>query len=136
MAIVALLVSLATAISGDTTADSVLGQPDFLHSGLNDGAGLEPIDVSIDDTASRNRLYVANIGNSWILDWHNVSAFTNGAPPDLLMIGQPDCLSTGCNNGGASKVAPIFPNSGLCNPEGIAAERWAKAARVVSGVGT
>jgi NHL repeat-containing protein len=112
-----LAVSLASALSGDTTADRVLGQVDFVHNGANivDAQGLfGPLSVAIDTSVTPNRLYVADSFNNRVLGWADVTAFTNGYPADLL-IGQPDFMSSACNNGGVSAKS-------LCFPAGVAVD--------------
>ena len=115
--IVAVLGSSA-AMQGDTTADRVLGQPDFVHHGVNliKAQGLSgPLAVAIDTTTTPNRLYVADTGNSRLLGWKDVTAFANGDPADLV-IGQPDFLSGDCNRGASASA------SSLCSPIGMAVD--------------
>ncbi|MGA8792471.1 hypothetical protein [Candidatus Binatus sp.] len=103
-----------TPLAPNITADVVVGQPDFLHNLPNfpDQYSLyNPFAVTIDTSTTPNRLYVADESNSRVLGWKNVTAFTNGAPADLV-IGQPDFLSVACNTGGTS-------GSSLCYPYGI-----------------
>ena len=103
-----------TPLAPNITADVVLGQPDFLHKLPNfpDQHSLyNPFAVTIDASATPTHLYVADESNSRVLGWNDVTAFTNGAPADLV-IGQPDFLSVACNTGGIS-------GSSLCYPYGI-----------------
>jgi hypothetical protein len=91
----AALTTPSVAMQGDTIADRVLEQVDFVHNGLNliDATGmLNPEDVAIDSSVSPNRLYVADTFNSRVLDYKNVTTFVNGGAADLV-IGQPTfCL--------------------------------------------
>jgi hypothetical protein len=100
----------------NSTADVVLGQFDFSHRATNtiDARGVSgPSSVTIDTSAVPNRLYVAD-GNNRVLGWRDVTAFTNGSPADLV-IGQPDFLSSKCNNGGLSA-------SSLCLDSAVAVD--------------
>jgi DNA-binding beta-propeller fold protein YncE len=84
--------------AGDTRADRVLGQPDFLHNAENSAKANSlyfPSGAAID---SRGSLYIADSRNSRVLAWHSVNSLTTGAPADLI-IGQPDFVSGGCNHG-------------------------------------
>src|SRR5208337_263931 len=93
----ALTFSLAGALSGDTTADRVLGQIDFTHNGANivKAMGLfSPSSVAIDTSVSPNRLYIADSTNNRVLGWADAAAFADGAAADLV-IGQHDFLSSG-----------------------------------------
>ena len=79
------LVALLPAATGDTIADQVLGQADFLHESPNtvDGASLSAPDfVAIDRKASPNHLYLADTANNRVLGWKNAASFTNGAAAD------------------------------------------------------
>src|SRR5437899_1128611 len=91
------LSSIAYAAPGDTIADRVLGQLAFDRDGANMTAnnGLNfPTGVAIDKSATPNRIYVTDSGNNRVLGWHDVSAFSNGAPADIV-IGQPNFVSHG-----------------------------------------
>src|SRR5208282_3850236 len=109
-----------TPLAPNITADVVLGQPDFLHNQPNfpDQSSLNnPSAVTIDASGmpfTPTHLYVADESNSRVLGWNDVTAFTNGAPADLV-IGQPDPYSIACNSGGTS-------GSSLCNPSGVAVD--------------
>jgi hypothetical protein len=64
----------------DTTADAVLGQPDFSHNSPNtvDASSLaQPGRVAVDTSASPNRLYVADTTNNRILGWRSIGALVN-----------------------------------------------------------
>jgi sugar lactone lactonase YvrE len=107
------------AMQGDTIADRVLGQGDFIHNGLNliDASGmLNPQSVAIDSSASPNRLYVSDSGNSRVLGYKNVATFVNGGAADLV-IGQPDFLSGACNRNNANPS-----RNTLCNQVGVAVD--------------
>ena len=96
---------------GDTTADRVLGQPDFVHADANliDGRGLNLNDftyVAVDLTASPNHIYVADPGNHGVLAWLSSTGFANGAPADFVL-GQPDFFGHG------NKSSPPNPPRGL-----------------------
>jgi len=104
-----------TPLAPNTTADVVLGQPDFPYNQANfpDQYSLHnPFAVTIDASATPTHLYVADETNSRVLGWNDVTTFANGSPADLV-IGQPDFNSTACNTtDGAS-------GSSLCYPYGI-----------------
>src|SRR5258708_26616748 len=71
--IAAALATPSIAMLGDTVADRVLGQSDFVHNGLNliDATGmLNPEGVAIDSSVSPNRLYIADTFNIPVLG-HN-----------------------------------------------------------------
>ena len=83
---------------GDTVADLVLGQADFIHLGINNlgASGLSlPIAVATDSTG---HIYVADACNNRVLGWRNAGSLTTGQPADLV-IGQPDFHSFQFNNG-------------------------------------
>jgi len=107
------------AMQGDTIADRVLGQGDFVHNLANfpDGRKLSaPFAVAIDKSVTPNRLYVADLENSRVLGWKDVAAFSDGSAADLV-IGQPDFLSTACNGASGN------PSEGsLCGPTGVAVD--------------
>src|SRR5208283_2780185 len=87
----AALVVPSMAMQGDTVADRVLGQLDFVHNALNltDASGMwSPHSVAIDPSVTPNRLYVSDSGNSRILGYKDVATFVNGGAADLV-IGQP-----------------------------------------------
>ena len=110
---------IVRAMSGDTVADLVLGQADFTHGNANfiDGHGFStPESVAIDKSAAINRLYVADFDNSRVLGYKDVTTFINGGPADLV-IGQPDFISSTCNNGGLNPGANT-----LCNAFAVATD--------------
>ena len=106
--------------AGDTIADRVLGQMDFVHATQNfaDASTLDlsrsAAKVAIDQSSIPNRVYVADFTNNRVLGWNNAAALTNGEPANIV-IGQPDPFSTACNNGGVSA-------SSLCGPIGVAVD--------------
>src|SRR5258708_37049876 len=105
------------AMLGDTIADRVLGQLDFVHNGTNliDARGmLNPQSLAIDSSVTPNRLYVTDTNNSRVLAYNNVATFVNGGAADLV-IGQPDFISGNCNMNSVSANS-----SSLCAPIGVA----------------
>ena len=115
----AALVTPSIAMQGDTVANRVLGQVDFVHNGLNliDASGmLAPQAVAIDASVSPNRLYVSDSGNSRVLGYKDVATFVNGGGADLV-IGQPDFLSGACDQGTSNASA-----NDLCDPVGVAVD--------------
>src|SRR5260370_11651396 len=92
IAMVIIGVALATAsiaMLGDTIADRVLGQVDFVHNGLNliDASGmLNPQSVAIDSSVTTNRLYVTDTVNSRVLAYKDVTRFVNGGEAALLVV--------------------------------------------------
>jgi sugar lactone lactonase YvrE len=111
------MASSLASLSGDTTADRVLGQLSFTNGQPNfvDTGGLSlPQSVALDRSVRPNRLYVADTSNNRVLGWSNEASFANGAPANLV-IGQPDSFSSTCSNGGASA-------SSLCYPTGVAVD--------------
>ncbi len=115
----AALANPSIAMQGDTIADRVLGQADFVHNGLNliDASGmLSPQSVAIDSSVTPNRLYVSDNGNSRVLGYKDVATFVNGGAADLV-IGQPDFLSGACNQNNANPSA-----NSLCDQVGVAVD--------------
>lgn len=111
------LLEYNTPLSTDTTADVVLGQMDFSHNTTNliDASGFfNPEAVAIDRSVMPNRLYVGDTQNNRVLGYKDISAFANGGAADLV-IGQPDFLSSVCDNGGVTA-------SSLCLPAGVAVD--------------
>ncbi len=100
-----------------TTAATVLGHPDFVHSAPNaitpqslSAPGL----IAIDTNSTPNHLYIADTQNSRVLGYANAQSFANHASADIV-IGQADFQSGGCDPGGASAAA-------LCNPAAVAVD--------------
>ena len=84
-----------------------LGQPDFRSFIPNrlDARGMaQPRGVAVDTSRSPNGLWVLDAGNNRVLGWRDVTKLRDGAPADMV-IGQPDALSNGCNNGGVSAAS-------------------------------
>jgi uncharacterized repeat protein (TIGR01451 family) len=96
------------AAPGDTTADAVLGQADFVSGTVNAGGGPtatslnEPRGLIIDGVSGR--LFVADSMNHRVLSWPDAAAFTNGQAADIVL-GQPDFTSNSVNQGGANPTA-------------------------------
>jgi hypothetical protein len=114
LSVAAIAIVAVASINGDTIADRVLGQGNFSQSGanfLNSSSLNGPGGVAIDKSVTPNRLYIADFGNSRVLGYKDVATLINGGPADLV-IGQPDFLSSVCNNGGLSA-------SSLCNPASV-----------------
>jgi sugar lactone lactonase YvrE len=91
-------------------AGRVLGQTYFNQNIQNftDGVSLAgPSGIAIDASVTPNRLYVADTNNNRVLAWKNAAEFVNEQPPDMV-IGQPDLLSSACNNGGISAASLCF----------------------------
>jgi NHL repeat-containing protein len=87
----------AAAGSGtNVTADLVLGQADLLHKQRNlaDSGSLVGGQGVVTD--SLGQIYLSDTGNNRILGWRNLGALVNGQGADLV-IGQPDFLSSYCN---------------------------------------
>ena len=90
--------------NSSAAATRVLGQTEFNQAAANytDGHGLAgPSGIAIDASATPNHLYVADTGNNRVLGWKDAAKFSNGQAADLV-IGQPDFISSACNNGGLS----------------------------------
>ena len=105
----------AQAANLDTTADRVLGQPDFSHRGANNGglsaASLwEPSNVALDANDAQGNLYVADEFNNRVLEYD--APLTTGASADRVF-GQPSFISDTINTGGLSATS-------LHNPAGVA----------------
>jgi sugar lactone lactonase YvrE len=111
--VVATMVSVIAAATGDTTADLVLGQENLVQGGTNlvDAQGMSSPESAVVDSAGH--LFVADASNSRVLGWSSVAALVSGQSADLV-IGQPDGLSWLCEAGGAPSAAT------LCGPRGLA----------------
>ncbi len=117
---VVLYAAMVLGASGDTTADRVLGQPDFTTSRVNlmNAQGLNfPAAVALDTCAVPTRVYVADEDNSRVLGWRDAAAFANGAPADLV-IGQPNFTSSSLCNGNSGTVTA----NSMCGPVGVAVD--------------
>lgn len=98
-------------------ADLALGQRRFDVNAPNglDGAGLDgPLAVAVDRSVTPPRLWVADTRNHRVLGFRDAAGFANGARADVVL-GQPDLVSNGCNNGGRSAAS-------LCSPRGLAVD--------------
>lgn len=81
-----------------------LGQPDFTHYLANrvDGRGVAaPSAVAVDRSRTPNGLWVLDTNNDRALGWRDAGRAAGGAPADVVL-GQPDLLASGCNDGGLS----------------------------------
>lgn len=77
-----------------------------------------PAGVAVDQSATPPILYVADTGNNRVLAWRNASAFTNGAPADLV-IGQRDFVSTVPQGPGTPlSTGLFFPTSVAVDAQG------------------
>jgi DNA-binding beta-propeller fold protein YncE len=95
------------AATGDTLADQVLGQIDFINTAANfvDATGMDaPHGIAVDSSAGR--VYVADTLNSRVLGWSTVASFTGGEPA-AIVIGQADFNSAYVNQGGAAGAATL-----------------------------
>ena len=111
-----IFVLAAIGATGDTIADRVLVQQDFIHGAINGGGpvGLNfPQGIVVD---SGGHVYVADGNNSRILGWASIDALSNGAPATLV-IGQPDFLSGKGNQGFATPTATT-----LYGPQAVAVD--------------
>ena len=123
-----------SAVSGDTTADVALGQPDLAHNDRNavdaSGFGGDGADVilagsldiaalgavAIDNSVSPARIWVADTHNNRVLGFSNAAAFANGAPASIV-IGQQNFtggFSVACNGSPTAST--------LCSPTGVAVD--------------
>src|SRR5919199_1805542 len=90
-----LLAAPVMAIQGDTVADAVLGQPDFVTGGFaalvachapggpSASTLCAPQDVAVDPATGR--LFVADNGSGRVLSWPNTHRLQNGEPADLVL---------------------------------------------------
>jgi sugar lactone lactonase YvrE len=104
--------------SGDTTADRVLGQVDFVHNGINlvnaNGFWWASA-VAIDQHSVTKHLYASDVFNSRVLGWNDAASFSNGAPADLV-IGRPDFTFSEAQ--GPTECSPPSAMT-LCYPGGL-----------------
>lgn len=89
------------ALTGDSTADIVLGQPGFTSrtpniSGVNTTNLNRPWGVAIDPQT--NRVYVADTSNHRVLSWPNMTKLLTYSPADMVL-GQQDFISNQENQG-------------------------------------
>ena len=75
--------------------------------------------VAIDRSVTPNRLYASDTLNNRILGWNSVETLAEGQPADLV-IGQPDFVATGCNDGIMDGDSNGLGPDSLCFPFGIA----------------
>jgi hypothetical protein len=113
----ALYAAMVLAAAGDTVADRVLGQPDFLHNSPNQGGTAAgdtlyfPEAAAIDSSVTPNNLYVADSYNSRVLGWRDADSFTSGAAADLV-IGQSSFTADSCNEGANPSATDLcFPTA-------------------------
>jgi sugar lactone lactonase YvrE len=100
--------------ANNTTANVVLGQATFTHNTLNSpsATGLASLQgVAVDRS---NHLYIADTNNNRVLGYMSATSFLNGAAA-VLVIGQPDFESAGCDTNGTTA-------STLCSPRGVAVD--------------
>jgi sugar lactone lactonase YvrE len=106
------------ALTGDTVADRVLGQPNFVsRSDYTSGGGCTagrtglciPASIWVD---SAFNLFVADQGNSRVLVFED--PVTTDAAADRVL-GQKDFAGDACNAGGRSAAS-------LCSPQGVASD--------------
>lgn len=104
-------------LATDTTADGVIGQPDFSDSAPDAGGvaqGLElPIDLFVDGVGS---LFVADSGNHRVLVFHSPDAATSADE----VFGQLGSFSSDAPNHGLS--LPFTDADGLWGPTGVAVD--------------
>ena len=120
--LVTALVAVALTIPGDFVADKVLGQPDFSDNVPNRVRQADCLPWEARpaatlwhfDPSSNRPVYASDGGNNRVLGWRDATAFSNGAPADLV-IGQPDFSGYWQNNGGISA-------SSLDGPSGVAVD--------------
>ena len=95
-------------------ADGVLGQPDLMSGGAGTSQSRmnEPSGLALDPAG---RLYVVEVLNHRVLIFDNVLTKGNGANADNVL-GQPDFISGGANNGGVSATSFNLPFSAAFDP--------------------
>ncbi|MDO8434503.1 MAG: choice-of-anchor D domain-containing protein [Candidatus Binatus sp.] len=118
LAVIAIAIAFtASAVVNDTTADRVLGQPDFTHNAPNypDAIGLNgPQAVALDTSVTPNRAYVADSANNRVLGYSDVTKLANGSAADIV-IGQPNFYTPNPN-------PPPVSASTLWNPTTLAVD--------------
>jgi len=102
----------------DTTADRVVGQPDFETNTSNTGgitarALNAVVDMAVDPKSGR--FWVADSSNNRVLSWPSAAAISNDQPADIVL-GQPDLNSKIPNFGGVG-ATPTASN--LKSPSGV-----------------
>lgn len=111
-------VTLLPAATGDTIADHILGQGDFLHGSPNtvDGASLNtPNFIAVDRAGGH--LYVSDTANNRVIGWSSITGFVNDEPADFVL-GQRDLYGSLSNGNGGPNTNPINYDA----PEGVAAD--------------
>ncbi len=110
----------AIVLASGTTADLVIGQPNF----TSDGAGFDsgqvldsPVTVAIDTSVTPNRVYVSDYNNNRVLGWNDAATLTNGETADLVL-GQPDFISAVPNNSGESASTLNLPQGVVVDGSG------------------
>ncbi len=94
----------ATVAGNDTTADAVLGQPDFISVEPNAGLPAPTAETLALSNAAGialgpdGRLYVSDAESHRVLSWPNAADFATGQAADLVL-GQPDFISATPNRG-------------------------------------
>ena len=114
----AMAVTLLPAATGDTIADHVLGQGDFLHGSANtvDGASLNtPNFVAVDRAGGH--LYLSDTANNRVIGWSSVTGFVSGEPADFVLR-QPDLYGSLKNGNGGPNTNPL----NYFGPEGVAVD--------------
>jgi sugar lactone lactonase YvrE len=103
--------------AGDTVADVVLGQLNFISNAANtaDPSSMStPEGMVIDTTVTPNRVYVSDEGCNRVLGWSSITALANGQPANIV-IGQPNFTSCSGNSTGLNA-------SSLSQPDGVAVD--------------
>jgi DNA-binding beta-propeller fold protein YncE len=106
-----LVYNLSGGITNGMAASYVLGEPDFVTTNYSTTqSGLDnPADLAYDSTTSR--LYVSDDDANRVLVYDLSGGITNGMDASYVL-GQPDFISSSCNNGGIA-------NNTLCEPYGL-----------------
>lgn len=117
------LVVAAAGSPGDTTADAVLGQPDFVSLMGNEPAGLPTAANFLLSNAAHaaiaptGRFYVSDPENHRILSWPSAAALSTQQSADMVF-GQPDFTSGSPNNGDLSPSSLFLPQGLFVEPAG------------------
>ena len=104
--------------AGDNTADLVFGQADFVSNGCNNYGGLSATSLCYADGVAvdgAGNLYVADTWNSRVLEYS--TPLTTGMTANLVF-GQPDFVSSSCNNGGESATSLCYPTEAATDSAG------------------
>lgn len=94
--------------SNGASSSYVIGQPDVTSNTANNGGVsnhslFSPTSVAIRD----GKLYVSDSGNNRVLIWNTLPLADN--TPASVVVGQPDFVSNGINNGGLSAFTLAHP---------------------------